>query len=265
MMADSALSVELPNLLYKNGGLIMIKKKIIILNIASLMVLGLIGCGKEKADVKDIADISQNTEIYSTTLEESKGEIIRVDYSLYDDVINVFKNGMAGGFNNDDINRLSISEDLVYLGATGSKSAKAGYIRKDIDNNNIEELIIGKATSDGNVVYNMYTINDGRLVTLLSGKERNSYYLENDGVIYNYSSSGAGYAQYNYYKINNSELKLIESVFQNKDRNPATPKQYYHSTIAAFDSNAMAVSDSEADNIKRKYLRLEYTFTYFNS
>ena len=41
-MADSALSVELPNLLYKNGGLIMIKKKIIILNIASLMVLGFV-------------------------------------------------------------------------------------------------------------------------------------------------------------------------------------------------------------------------------
>ena len=73
------------------------------------------------------------------------------------------------------------------------------------------------------------------------------------------------YINNNYYKINNSELKLIESVFQNKDRNPATPKQYYHSTIAAFDSNAMAVSDSEADNIKRKYLRLEYTFTYFNN
>ncbi len=249
----------------------MIKKRKIVLNVMALMAIGLFGCSNEKSNVsQDVSQsvsqsVSQGDTIYNTSQEESKGQVIRIDYSLYDGVIDDVKKGLSEGFNNDDIKRLSLSEDLVFMGAPGSKNSNVGYIRKDIDNNSVDELIIGKASSEGNFIYNMYTIADGKLVTLLSGKERNSYYLCNDGVISNYCSSGVGYAQSNYYNIQNSELTLIESVFQNRDRNPGEPKQFYHSTIATFDPNATAISDSDAESIRNKYQLLQYSLTFFNN
>ena len=95
---------------------------------------------------------------------------------------------------------------------------RLGYHTPDLDHNGVRELII----SDGNVIYDLYTLNGDELVWLLSGGERNSYQLCLDGYIYNHGANGAASFEDNVYYLKNGELILKEGIFFDGMKDPAT-------------------------------------------
>ena len=96
--------------------------------------------------------------------------------------------------------------------------SRLGYHTPDLDNDGVRELII----SDGNVIYDLYTLKGEELVWLLSGGERNSYQLCLNGFIFNHGSNGAASFQDNVYYVKNGELVLKEGIYFDGMKEPAT-------------------------------------------
>lgn len=132
-----------------------------------------------------------------------------------------------------------------------------GYLIQDIDGNGTDELIFGgnETGPDGartGIIYDIYTISDGKLVYVLNGWERNRYYLCNNGMIANEGSSGAAHSSYSYFTFEGSELHLVESVIYDGDKDRDNP--WFHSTESEYDAkNAEPISEKRADEIREKY------------
>ena len=108
-----------------------------------------------------------------------------------------------------------------------------GYIKKDLDNDGIDELIFGGTVNeDGTtIIYDIFTIQDGTDVHAVAGWERNTYYLCTDGTIANEGSSGAAYSNWTYFKYSNAKLDMKETVYTD-DKVPG--QKYYYATDVAL-------------------------------
>ena len=92
---------------------------------------------------------------------------------------------------------LEVEKDysVVIAWLTGQPASRnIGYTLKDVDGNGVRELLIGEnwgESDDGTVLYDMYTVRDGKLLHVFSGWDRNRYYLCTNGNFLNKGSSGA--------------------------------------------------------------------------
>lgn len=140
---------------------------------------------------------------------------------------------------------------------TPSSYETLGYLIKDIDGNGTDELIFGgnetsPDSAQAGIIYDIYTISDGKLVHVLNGWERNRYYLCDNGMIANESSGGAAHSSYSYFTFKESELHLVESVIYDGDRDRDNP--WFYSTESEYDTkNADPISEKKADEIKEMY------------
>ena len=89
----------------------------------------------------------------------------------------------------------------------------------DLDADGVQELII----TDGMMIYDLYTLKENVPVKLLTGWERNSYQLCENNYIFNQGSNGAAITIYHYYRIQNGELTLVESIHFNAAQDPDNP------------------------------------------
>ena len=74
----------------------------------------------------------------------------------------------------------------------GSLTDKIGYAYKDLNGDGTDELLIGEISrsSEPSVIYDIYTMKDRKPVHVVSGGERNRYYMLENGMICNdYSNS----------------------------------------------------------------------------
>ena len=149
---------------------------------------------------------------FETTGPEETTEPVPVtrpagDYELpqvYLDVLDRYARAISEGwdFTQCDENQIS------YMVTFRQNLTGLGYHTPDLDHNGVRELII----SDGNVIYNMYTIQDDQLLCLISGAERNSYHLCQGGYIFNHGSNSAASYTDNIYYLKNGQLVLKESI-----------------------------------------------------
>lgn len=85
---------------------------------------------------------------------------------------------------------------------------RLGYYLCDLDENGTAELIV----SDGNVIYDLYTMVDGKVIWVVTGGERNSYNLCEDGLISNYAASSAASHAINFFRLEGEELVLVQGL-----------------------------------------------------
>ena len=104
--------------------------------------------------------------------------------------------------------------------AEGS-TAVLGYRLEDINNDGIAELIIGDAAAAEPAaaeVLDLYTLEDGAVVHVFSGSERNCFYLtkdeaaENICFILNEGSSGAAQSSWVHFTLSGSQLTVTQSI-----------------------------------------------------
>ena len=97
------------------------------------------------------------------------------------------------------------AEEISYLTAFPANANKLGYTILDLDDNGTAELII----SDGNMIYDLYTVKDGDLLHLISGGERDTYELCEENSIRNIGSNGAGNTTYQFLELSGTELLKV--------------------------------------------------------
>lgn len=89
----------------------------------------------------------------------------------------------------------------------------------DLDEDGVAELMI----TDGMMILDLYTLKDHKPVHLLTGWERNSYRYCMDNVIFNHGASSAYSSCYNYYRMENGALILVDSVVFDASIDPDNP------------------------------------------
>lgn len=129
-----------------------------------------------------------------------------------------------------------------------------GYTLRDVEGNEVDELIFGEDINDltGTPLYDMYTIQNGQLVHVFDGWDRNRYYMAQDGVFIRQGSDSAFHSFTAYYAYGNGKLQLMRSVIYDANRNPSAP--WFLSYTSDMDSaSAIPISEAEAKTIMGYY------------
>ncbi|GEM_PF-6175277 len=154
-----------------------------------------------RAEVSTIVvRMSSASERVSVTIDEENS-------TGYDNLISTIVVEMGRGWENSP-ESYGLSPIYSYSGM----DQYLGFVKKDIDGDGVEELLIGEIAHDGMpaTFYDIFTINsEGKTVHLFSGGERNRMYLYPDGVLVNEGSNGADDSFTKAYKIKDGKLAEI--------------------------------------------------------
>ena len=95
--------------------------------------------------------------------------------------------------------------DISLLVSYATSPSELGYALLDLDNDGTDELIIAN-DAERQVIYDLYSLVDGKLVHVFTGWDRNSYELREGYRILNVGSNGAASADYVYCHLSNGQL-----------------------------------------------------------
>lgn len=157
---------------------------------------------------------------------------------------------------------------IYWYGAYYGPSLRLGYLIEDIDGDGTDELIFGQnddpdSAWDG-VIYDLYTIADGKLVHVFDGGERSTYHLCDNGMIANEGADGAAMSVYAYYIFEGAELHLVEAVLYNGWEDGDNPWFYSTRTDSYYDmENLESITKEQAWAIMEKYVYQRPTFIPF--
>ncbi len=166
---------------------------------------------------------------------------------------------------------LEVEEDYTVVVAwlTGQPASRnIGYTLKDVDGNGVRELLIGENWGDseaGTVLYDMYTIRDGKLLHVFSGWDRNRYYLLTNGNFINQGSSGAMQSSEAYYIYAKGDMIFIRSVIYDATMEPEGPWfiSYEVPYIMDVEPSWTEISESEANTLNSQFTAVHLELTPF--
>lgn len=95
--------------------------------------------------------------------------------------------------------------DISLLVSYATSPSELGYALLDLDNDGTDELVIAN-DAERQVIYDLYSLVDGKLVHVFTGWDRNSYELREGYRILNIGSNGAASADYVYCHLSNGQL-----------------------------------------------------------
>lgn len=95
--------------------------------------------------------------------------------------------------------------DISILVSYATSPSELGYALLDLDNDGTDELIIAN-DAERQVIYDLYSLVNGKLVHVFTGWDRNSYELREGYRILNIGSNGAASADYVYCHLSNGQL-----------------------------------------------------------
>ena len=188
-------------------------------------------------------------------------------FASYDELIAVISKGLRNGFSEEEQFAMDISTCFFM---NSSDFEILGYIKRDLDGDGVDELILGENAADGSgpqdgwdsIIYDLFTMKDGKLVHVFDGWERNRFYMCEDGTIANEGSSGAAYSSWAYYKYRDGKIEIIESVFT--DLKNETEGVWYHSNKEPYEDKSKEITEDEGWDIVNKYAYQKLEFTPFN-
>lgn len=229
-----------------------IKKLFLILTLVCLA-----GCGS-KATVEPTAE---------PTIEPTAEPVNYME--VYDGVIqeyyNVIKNPDA--YDDQEEGKMGVIETAHYLG--DSALSEIGYLLRDINGDEIPELIIG-SSDDGytaNTIYALYTIKDNNPSFVLEGRSRSSYALMEGNSLFYCGSNGAAYRLFGEYKLGkDGELVCCDFNFSYEKNNNLEDIGFYHNTTGVYDKSKaeeMKITDDEfwgmEEKLAKKTAKLKFT------
>ncbi|MBO4458449.1 MAG: hypothetical protein J5802_12085 [Butyrivibrio sp.] len=170
--------------------------------------------------------------------------------SSYDEFIKTVSDGLKNGFTDEQKGKLDIS-DVFY---NAGEDMGFAYYTKDIDGDGTAELILtgyvkGVIDADQGIIYDMYTMQNGKMVQVFNAGERDKYFLCYNNMIAKDASAGADFASYAYYKYANGKLEIVESVFQ-AEKAGSDQAVYYRSNKEPGEDKSNEITSEEAENIR---------------
>ena len=187
----------------------------------------------QAADNGTLNEAPKQEEILETGAGSSAAEDVRTLYhpilEKYVTAIQQQKN--PGECSEDDISLLTgFLTDLNQL----------GWYLTDLDGNGTDELIV----SNGDVIYDLYTIENGTVVHVLTGVERDTYWLCDNGIIKNCGSNGAASTIYGMYRLSGSNLVQEQMVTYDVAIDPDNGWFVGFEMTPASETDAQAAIDS---------------------
>ena len=269
------------------------KKKLVLLLMISAMALS--GCQqKEKAPETTVPSISisqteedekEQLEEIETTEEKMNAETLKPEESTEsaaEEVVETVDNNIDNVYEKQmklfyralsekwDISQCFDNDisSLVANHREGDALENVGYALKDLDRDGKDELLIGALNRDfdGGMLYDIYTEKDGEVVHVLSGHERNRYYLQwlEEGIymIANEASNSAYSCAWYYYTLSGGELELIQGVVFDGSVDENNPWYLTYDTdwdVSNDTHDTDGVAESLVEVYTKQYATLEYT------
>ncbi|MCR5755898.1 MAG: hypothetical protein K6G30_13940 [Acetatifactor sp.] len=159
---------------------------------------------------------------YATGSTYTEEDLAKDSFYLYGDFLSEIRAGIQEGFSKEQEQNLEICYHFFHPENTYEI---LGYMFRDIDYDGVDELLLGENSPDGSgpvegwdsIIYDMYTAQDGEVVHVFSGWEKNCYYLCDNGMIANEIFGGGSCRGWTYYNFKGGELEVVESVFTDED------------------------------------------------
>ena len=155
----------------------------------------------------------------ASTVSGNDGEKISVGAGkkgedLYKDILNKHLTAVKEGWDATKLENENMSTMYNIISSSGDGLSKIGYAYKDINIDGIDELLIGEiADGDYNgIIYDIYTMVDRKPEHVVSGWDRNRYYILDSGLIRNEYSSGANESGVNIYDLTRNSTELFTQV-----------------------------------------------------
>lgn len=164
---------------------------------------------------------------------------------------------------------LTAGEDFSIALLTCGSYGIPGYRVEDINGDDTSELLFGVTGTDpalsdtwDGVIYDMYTLSDGKMIHVLNGWERNRYYLCENGMLANEGASGASDFRYSYYTFDGVKLHLKESVIYDGGREEEQPWFYLSGEMDSDESGGSAEDAEPISETRAKEIRETYVYTH---
>ena len=203
---------------------IFMKKYIAIVCVSILAVLG--GCQKadEKVETPDTSTIVQS----ETEIEEDEKTKDSAGENVYKEQMELVYLALSEEWSLEQCLDNNISS-LISYNYEGNALDNVGYALKDLDGDGKEELLISAVSKDvsGGMLYDVYTTPNGEVIHLLSGHERNRYYLqwleEGAYMIANEASNSAYNSAWYYYSLIDGQLEIMQGIVFDAEADEKNP------------------------------------------
>jgi len=224
---------------------------------------------------------NKEEEILSKIRENTEfGEATEPIYRKYVEIISEYGEMIKNKDNNSQKYGDDISSE--FLIGSYDESVKAGYAFYDVNEDGIQELLLGENYNNGesafdSVIYNIYTVNNkGEVYLLARGGARDRYYIctnptadrtangmQHGAFISEEGTSGAAYSSNSFYRIGLDGLRHIESVFTDgiDENNEALA---YYTKEEPYTDKSTQITMDEFWKISDSYYRVYIEFTPFN-
>jgi hypothetical protein len=175
---------------------------------------------------------------------------------LYNDILEKFKTALIEKW---DSNKLE-KENMSYM-YNIIPEYRIGYAYYDVNADGIEELLIGEIAKDNwkGVIYDIYTMVDRKPQHVISGGNRNRYYVCDGSFICNEYSSGANESGVRVYNLVENSIELFPQVSFKYDgyENPKNP--HFISYSDGKWENYTEKEFIERKKVFEKYERFDFT------
>ena len=130
-----------------------------------------------------------------------------------------------------------------------------GWLLRDLDGDEIPELLLGADWGDGHsVIFNIYRLDGAKAVRVVDGWNRNRWYLCTDGSLANEGSSSAFESSYSYYRYTSGELQHLETLLYLDGGSGGSPWRYSATADHYVSSGDFrSVTEAEATAVRDKY------------
>lgn len=156
------------------------------------------------------------------------------DHSDYASVINEYRNVIHGqesidnakidltdsGLQNSPAGTSRIDDNGFFVKGSGIKYY---YTQTDLNNDGIEELLIMESYTDMDgkecpLLVDIQTLYNGKVTLVISGEYRNTIELCSDGIIKRTGNGGALSNVYEFYKLDNGSIKLVQTAEEDQGK-----------------------------------------------
>ena len=163
----------------------------------------------------------------------------------YSSVMDIYRQALTEKW---DMEKCSDNDISLMISRFTEDPRQLCAVYPDLDENGIPELMI----SDGMMIYDLYTLENGAPVKLLTGWERNAYRYCEDNIIFNHGSSSAFSSSDRYYRLENGQLVLLDAIVFDASIDPNHP--WFRSDDG--ETPGAQLTEQEANAIRDSYKEL---------
>lgn len=206
--------------------------------------------------IKDKLDKTKNYlsglpsgEEYSSDAGKTGNNSFLTGNDQYDEIIRDYYRGISSDWSIQEF----CENGLCYLPGYEKDVNRIGYCLLDVDNNGVEELLIGQSGNDGSVgiLYALYTMEGDERILIASSGELRSYYLCTDNTIAYECFSGPSNCYWSYYNLNGAQLEAKETVLFDSEYDEENP--WFYSNTDAWEEDLEPITEDYADAVRNAY------------